>query len=699
MTIAPICACARVRIRGAAGRAGSGLFAAGLALLLAACQSVGPAGGAAASGGTIERLEIRSRAPAFGGARFGEAGAYELITGVVTGRLDPAHPSNATIVDLGLAPRDADGWVTYQSDVSILRPASAERARRVILYDVVNRGRPLAHQLYFNEGGALDAAGGAGNGFLMRQGITVVWSGWQGDLPLASGKGGLLGTRFPIARGADGSPVRGMVRDEWVFDHRTNPARAELSYPVADPDRARAILQVKQRRADPWRVIDGWSYDGDRAIRIERPADMDAGAIYEFVYPARDPVVMGIGFAAIRDLVSFLRYDAVDRGGAPNPLNERAACPDKARQTADVVILEGISQSGRAVRDFVYQGFNLDTAGRRVFDAAMPLIAGSRRTWVNERFAQPGRWSKEHEEHFQHGDQFPFGYAVTTDPVSGRRDGVFARCEATRSCPKLMHVDGGAEFWQGRASLVGADGAGRDLDVPPDVRAYLMTGTPHAYAPTGKAPKPAACALPGNVVNPGATTRALLVALVDWVARDVPPPASRWPRVAAGELADPRDARALGLPDLSRIGAVYQGTHNALYLTDYGAAVPKVDLSRAYRVLVPVTDADGNDRAGVRTPDVEVPLATHLPWNPRGVGFAPGAACGGAGSTLPFAPDAATRARNGDPRPSIAERYADEQDYLRRVRASVDGLRAQRLMLEEDAQRWMERAQAAWRDR
>ena len=161
MTIAPICACARVRIRGAAGRAGSGLFAAGLALLLAACQSVGPAGGAAASGGTIERLEIRSRAPAFGGARFGEAGAYELITGVVTGRLDPAHPSNATIVDLGLAPRDADGWVTYQSDVSILRPASAERARRVILYDVVNRGRPLAHQLYFNEGGDARRAGRA----------------------------------------------------------------------------------------------------------------------------------------------------------------------------------------------------------------------------------------------------------------------------------------------------------------------------------------------------------------------------------------------------------------------------------------------------------------------------------------------------------------------------------------------------------
>ena len=668
--------------------------------ILAACQAPsGPTAGARA-GGVVESLEIRSRGPAFGGARFGDVGAYELISGTVSGRLDPDHPANADIVDLKRAPREADGWVAYRTDVDILRPVSATGARRVILYDVVNRGRRLGHQLYFNEGGSLATAAGAGNGFLMRQGITVVWSGWQGDLPLDA-TGAALGTRFPVAREPDGSPVRGTVRDEWVFDHARSPVQATLSYPVADADRGRAMLRARQRRGDPWRPVPDWSYVGDRAIRIERPADLDAGAIYEFVYPARDPVVMGIGFAAIRDLMAFLRYDTADRSGRPNPLNdlrdarcERSACPDKARQTADVVVLEGISQSGRLVRDYLYLGFNRDTLGRQVFDAAMPLIAGSRRTWTNERFAQPGRWSKEHEEHYQVGDQFPFSYPVTTDPVSGRRDGIFARCEATRSCPKLMHVDGGAEFWQGRASLVGADGAGRDLVLPENVRAYAMTGTPHAYAPSGKAAKPAACSLPGNVVNPGSTTRALLVALVDWAARDVPPPASRWPRVSAGELVSPSDARAIGLPDLSRLGVRFEGTHNPLFLTDYAPAVPVADASRRYAVLVPVTDADGIDLPGVRTPDVEVPLATHLPWNPRGPGYAPGAACGGAGASLPFAPDEATRARTGDPRPSLVARYGSGDVYLQRVRQSVDGLRASRLMLDEDVERWLSRSRA-----
>lgn len=652
------------------------------------------------AGGVIDQLEIKSRGPAFAGAPFGEVGAYEIIAGIVKGRLDPDHPSNADIVDLGLAPRDPDGWVTYQTDFAILRPESAEKARRVIFYDVVNRGRKLAHRLYFNEGASFATAADAGNGFLMRQGITVVWSGWQGDIPLAA-KADLLGTRFPIARERDGSPVVGTVRDEWVFDNTKSPVKASLSYPVADADPGRAYLRVKQRQSDPWKTLSTWSYEGDKAIQIERPSDMDAGAIYEFVYPARDPVVMGLGFAAIRDLVAFLRYDTADRSGGANPLNdlrqarcERAACPDKARETADVVILEGISQSGRLVRDFIYQGFNRDTLGRQVFDAAMPLIAASRRTWTNERFAQPGRWSKEHEEHFQVGDQFPFTYPVTTDPVSGRRDGIFARCEPTGSCPKVMHIDGGAEFWQGRASLVGADGAGRDVPLPDSVRAYLMTGTPHAYAPSGKASKPAACSLPGNVVNPGSTTRALLVALIDWVARDVAPPDSRWPSAGAGELVDPADVKALGLPDLSMLGVKYTGTHNYLHLTDYGTAVPKVDLSKPYRVLVPVTDADGIGRAGVRTPDVEVPLATHLPWNPRTAGYAPGGACGGAGASLPFAADEASRQGTGDVRPSVAARYPDAETYLKRVRASVDGLRAQRLMLDEDAQRWLQKAEA-----
>jgi hypothetical protein len=443
----------------------------------------------------------------------------------------------------------------------------------------------------------------------------------------------------------------------------------------------------------------------DKTIRIDRPADFDAGAIYEFTYTARDPKVMGIGFAAVRDLVTFLKHAAADTRGNPNPLNDlrqapcelpdpTAGCPMNPSATVDVALIEGISQSGRFTRDFIWQGFNADTGGRRVFDGAMPLIAGSRKTWTNFRFAQPGRWSKQHEDHFQIGDQFPFTYATLTDPVSGATDGILAQCAASSTCPKVMHLDGGGEFWLARASLIVTDGAGNEVALPDTVRAYLMTGTPHGYSLNGKPSMVPACTYPTNIAYTGFVARALTPALVDWVTRGVDPPPSAYPSLSAGTLADPSSQTSVGFPDLHPIGVDYTGVYNFLYLTDYSVVPPVVDLSKPYQVLVPTADADGNDLPGVRPPDLTVPLGTSLSWNPRAAGYAEGDQCVGQGSFIPFASTEAERAQSGDPRPSLQERYPSKAEYVANVRAAALALQDQGFMLPEDVDNLVQRAEA-----
>ena len=689
----------KISLRGRAA-----LIGAFVALVVAGCGNSNDAPGVLMPPGTIRSLDIKSRTDAFGGASFGSAGVYESIAAVATGRLDPAHPSNAGIVDLARAPKAADGWVEYKVDVSILRPKSAAAARRVLFYDVVNRGNKLAHTLYFNEGSDFTTSAGAGTGFLMRQGYTVVWSGWQGNIAMSS-DGTRMGASFPVATNVDGTPITGTSRDEFIFDNTTNPATAPLSYPASDLNPALATLRVKQRQADAWQNVATWTYSDSKSIAITRPSNMDAGAIYEFIYPAKDPVVMGIGFAAIRDLISFLRYEKADASGAANPLadlknapceikDSAGACPANPDTTVDVALIEGISQSGRLVRDFIWQGFNADGQRRKVFDGALPLIAGGRKTWTNFRFAQPGRFSRQHEDHFQAGDQFPFTYATTTDPLSGRSDGIFASCGASDTCPKLFHLDGGNEFWQSRSSLVTLDGLGNAVAVPDSVRTYYMTGTPHAYNPSGISSKPGNCSHNSNIVNPASTTRALTIAMVDWLARGKAPPASRWPSRADGTFADPLNAAAIGIPDLTPVGIASPGVYNRLDLTDYSVVPPTVDVSKMYVVRVPTTDADGNDRSGVRTPDVAVPLGTHLPWNLRAAGFASGELCGTQGSYIAFAQTDAARTVSGDSRTSLQARYAGKADYVAKVTTAANGLRDQGLMLQEDVDRWVQRANA-----
>lgn len=681
-------------------------------------------GALAAPAGVVDRFEVVATQEAYRGATpAGAAGPYVVITAIAHGRLDPAHPDNAAIVDLALAPRDADGWVRYSTDATVLRPKHARDARRVLFYDVVNRGGRLGQDVFIGGGALTDgAAPGADFPSLLRRGYTVVWSGWQGDIA-QTGRGATaaLGTRFPVATAADGSPLTGLSREEFIPDQAGGGATFALSYRPASLQDRREV-QFTARRAwgnadgladyagTPAAAVTDWAYvqqhDGRVAVRFTPPAALpvagggtvapDQGTIYSFVYRAAEPRVAAIGFAAVRDLLSFLRNAPADAQGQPNPLNDMKAaacasgrgCAAEPATNFDAVLGEGTSQSGRFLRDFLYHGFNRGADGRRVFDGVLAIIPGGRRTWTAARFAQQGRWSRQHEDHFMQGDQFPFSYASFTDPVSGRHDGLLKRCEADDTCPKLMQIDGSFEWWGGRGSLNVTDGAGRDVPLPDNVRYYLVPGTQHGGGggvTTGLVAPPAAGAMCRFAASPVTMTpfeRALLVALEAWVVHGTPPPASRHPTVAGGTAVAPAHVPLAGTGRLS-----------ALFVTTHRDGLPHVDLTRPYVQRVPAVDADGNETAGIATPEVAVPLATYLGWNLRGPGHAEGEGCSAAGAALPFAVDAASRPA-GDARAPVSERYPTRADYLARIEAATEALVQQRLLLPLDAEQ-VYRANAA----
>jgi hypothetical protein len=628
------------------------------------------------------KIEIESIQPAFGGAEFGRVGRYEKITGRIRGGADPGHPLNAGIVNLGKAPRNGAGMVEYAVDFCLLKPADMRRHNGRILYDVLNRGNKLA-VAFLNDargGNGLADAADAGHGFLMRKGYVILWSAWQGDV--APGEGRMLAS-FPIATD-DAAPITAMNRDEFIFNHTHNPAAAPLSYPAATMDQDRATLTVRQREKDPRVAIPStqWRYLSAIKVEISRPAEMDAGAIYEFIYPARDPIVMGLGFAAIRDVVAFFRHQAADHDGQPNPLRSGANGPGISH-----VYAFGASQSGRFLRDYLWQGFNEDLNGGKVFDGVVAAIAGSRKTFTNFAFAQPGRFSCQHEDHLTPGDQFPFTYNTRLDPLSGRTDGILERCRKSNTCPKVIHVDSSGEFWQGRGSLVVADEKGRDISIPDEVRVYLLTGTQHGGGLA--TPLFPFRQHPGNPVESSAALRAMLVALDQWVSAGREPPPSRYPRAGDGTLVPALPQAAMGFPAIP--GLTYSGLHNELCEVDYGVQPPRPVPGHDYAVMVPKVDPDGNEIGGIRLPDLAAPLGTYTGWNPRRAGFADGELCL-LGSYIPFATTKAERVAAGDPRPSLEERYPSHDAYVEAVASAAHELREARLLLDEDVERYIEGA-------
>jgi Alpha/beta hydrolase domain len=619
-----------------------------------------------ASVAKVVKFEIlRVEAPAFEGRTFGSVGTYDRIIARATIAVAPDDPHNSIVADIDRAPRNSSGLVEAMSDVEILRPTIVANGNHRLLYEVVNRGGKLGLAL-FNDNNVVNdlvKAGDAGNGFLMNRGFTIVWSGWQGDV--AAGGGRLTFSPPTVPQ------ITGLVREEFVFDHLESPASAPLSYPAADLDPAHAKLTVRQREMDTRTTPADLSFkfETPNRISINRPAGFDAGAIYEFIYLAKDPKVMGLGFVATRDIISYLRHENGDGAGNPNLLAGQI----------DIVIGFGLSQSGRYLHDFLYWGFNTDEAGRPIFEGLMPHIAGGKKTFTNYRFSQPGRSPYQHADTVYPGSEFPFTYPVTTDPLTGRTDGLLARCLAASNCPKIIKTDSEIEFYQQRASLVTTDTRGNALAMPDNVRIFFLSNLQHYALASDKSALTRTCSYPTNPLNAGPPVRALLVALDSWITAGTLPPPSRYPSRIDGTLVEPTP-ESVGFPHIP--GVKYTALMTQPTVIEFDVMPPVK--GTPYPVFLPKTDADGRAVAGLHLPTLEAAIATHTGWNLRKAGYAEGELCENNGSMFPFAATREERLKNNDPRLSIAERYPQPGERPAAIAKAASELVRDRLLLEED---------------
>jgi len=618
----------------------------------------------------VTELEITKVEPFAEGHAFGGAGAYERVTAIAHGELDPADPLNRGIVGLQHAPRNAHGKVDYQTEVFILRPAKATAGNGKILYEVNNRGdKFLLHWILDapGKGGSFSndprALEDAGNGLFFRQGYTIVWSGWDADTPA-----GFMRMQAPPTLDENGKPVVRTIREELVSGTRfpVQPTLS-LSFATTDTNPAHATLSVRERESDPSRTIPatGWEYVGNNKIRLLPEGTAFApGALYELHYPATGSKVQGIGFAATRDVVSFLRY-----------YNQ----PHQSE-----VLAVGISQSGRFLRDFIGQGFNQDEGHRIVFDGVLTHIAGVGRVFLNYDFAQPGRTSTQHEDHYVPENEFPFASVAEKDPVT-EKTGRLLRGDGFD--PLLIELNTSTEYWQKGASLLHTDALGqRDLKLPDTTRVYMIAGTQHAGR-VGLSTKPGACVNPTNPHSSAALLRALVTDLDQWVSRGEQPPANHVPTLAAGTLVP---SEQTGFPDIP--GMTIARHNNPLVIGSNWLQRPEPLPRLPYRTLVSRVDADGNETGGIRMPDIAAPLATYTGWNEYNKPYPTGELCDRNGSFVPFATTRAQRLEKKDPRLSIEERYTGREDYLNKVRAAANTLVKERFLLAEDADAYVANA-------
>ena len=668
-----------------ASRIARGLSIASASLLGAALLAPAPAAA------RITSLQIvRLESPTFGGVTFGDAGAYEKITARAFGEVDPAHAANALMTDIQFAPRNARGMVEYSTDVVILKPVDAAKGSGKIFYDVVNRGNKGSYTT-FNQAPApshianTDAAG-AGTGLLMRRGYTVVWSGWEDPLIIGTGTATnpLLTAALPIARNPNGSSIVEKMIIEQIFDNATG-TNVALPYRAATLDKSQAYMVVHNHTA----FVGGplvnrvpvpanvWSYVNDQTVRINRAdpflTPYDQGAAFEFVFPAKDPIVLALGFAATRDLISFLKYNTTTQ----NPV----------RNTIRHALGRGDSQSGRYLKGFLYWGFNADEDGRIVFEGMSPHISGAHAIASNDRFGDSNATGRSYQRHLSAKMEFPFTYGVHTDPFLGATDGILARCQANGTCPKLMHTDSGNEPYLKPVSLLTTDGPGngalpRDIRLPSNVRVYTIGSTQHGPANSVSTTPSGVCQQPANPNQWAPYVRALGIALDDWVTEGERPPQSAYARVRDGTLVRSLPQANQGFPAIP--GVTYTGWYNPVDVLDKGA-LPNLPIpGMSYTILVPKADADGNDVPGIRTLDVQVPTATYTGWALRRAPFAANEDCALTGQYIPFAKTAAARTAAGDPRKSVEERYKSFKAYRDKLEDAIQDTIKEGYLLCED---------------
>jgi hypothetical protein len=643
----------------------------------------------------VVRVEVASRTTVLNGKAFGNAGAYERITGRVYFSLPVANAHNLRIVDLSNAVNLKDGEVEFSSDFVAVRPKDVHLGNGSMLLEVPNRGNERILSLV--DGGDQDLSHDAGDAWLLRNGYTIVSLGWQWDAQAP----GALRFYAPVAKG-NGNTITGLLRGDLMpsevlpeipLGHLTGGHIGGIEYPVSVPDDPRNVLTVRDSREGKRSVIprtswqfahtvDGKLVPSDRFIHLK--GGFQPGKIYEYVYVVANPVVAGGGFAAIRDFASYAKHD-----------------PD-AITPVERVYGEGISQNGRFLRDFLFEGFNADEDGRSALDGILAHVAGGGRGSFNYRFAQPSRDAQPTSSVFFPTDIFPFTDQPEKDPVTGETAGLLDRATADKVVPKIFFSNTSYEYWGRAAALIHVSADGKhDVSISDPVRIYHFTGLQHFSVsfPPGKGTGDELGQQPQSPLPIKYFWRAMIANMDAWVRSGTLPPPSSYPKIADGDLVP---LSQYAFPHIPKVNLPHEATR--AYRLDYGTnwqqgilSIQPPTVGAAFPLLVPQVDADGNERDGVRLPEITVPLATYAGWNLRDPSIgAPDQRVAFEASYLPFPKTAEDRRKTGDPRKSIAERYTDREDYLARYKAALDDLVQQRWILPEDRAALLRRGELEW---
>jgi hypothetical protein len=640
------------------------------------------------------QIQILNRGTAFGGHSFAGVGQYEFITGVATGEVSPTNPQNALITDIQLAPRNTRGNVVYQHNFYILQPLDPSKGNRKMMYEPPNRGSKTYQTLNNTPHGtnnptALTDATELDDSFLWTRGYTTVWTGWENNLgPLT----GLTATAvFPVAHGPGNATLTGPGYEYIV----TGAATFTLAYPAASGNQGApdAVLTHRVHLDDPAVVVptSGWAYTDatNTAIKLTS-GNFVNNDIYEFSYIARDPTVNGLGLAAIRDFNSFLRFASHDDLGTPNPIKGHI----------DRIYTETSSQPARTLNDFVHLGFNEDENGRKVFDGMMQWIGAGDGLNMNYRWSQTKRTNRNRQELLYLEGLYPFANVPTYDPISRTSDWRYKKCEQTHTCPLAMEFYSANEYWVKAGSLMSTDPTGK-VDLPDHelTRLYLLSSKQHGGAgdPTSKG----VCQQFLNPLDSAPVQRALWTDLDEWSTRGSEPPHSQVPKLRDGTLVPPLPQDGVGFPHIP--GVAYTGLKTTRYRFNLGpnfyqTFVPTINPpvitppyednpanGPIYPSYVPKTDKDGNDIAGIRLPELTVPLATYTGWGLRS-GVWANDGCEASGQYIPFAATTAARTAANDPRLSVQERYPSFGFYKTQVVLAVDKLVRDRFLICDDTQ-------------
>jgi hypothetical protein len=593
----------------------------------------------------VSRIEITSRRDLAEGRSFGAIGPYERLAGKIYFVIDPANQRNQVIADLDKAPRNAAGKVELSADIVILKPRDTSRGNGIALFDIVNRGRGVALS-HFDGAATKMPDGEVGDGFLLNRGYVIVQVGWEFD----ARREGAIRIDVPAAVG-----VTGLVRAEFIPDKRSNEGTfADLAgYTPSDPASSQNTLRVRDKLGAAWVTVPRakWQLSGN-TVTLE--GGFNPGQTYELFYLAMNPPVAGLGFAAVRDAASWMKY-----------------APD-ATVSAKYAFAFGVSQTGRFLRELLYEGFYTDERGRQVFDAVMPHLGGAGGVELDQRWATPTSLLMDSATHF------PFADRKQHDPVTGLEEGLLENPRAGEHQPKIFYTYSDTEYWERSVALTHTtpDGS-KDIEPPENVRLYHLAGAPHNVG--SFPPATTTGQMLANPFDPKLPLRALLVAMEKWVENGATPPPSRYPRLRDHTLVRATDIAFPKIPGVAPPGmalAGVRGTNRLLAKDGAGTPLP---------YLVPQVDRDGNDVSGLRLPDISVPLSTYTGWNFRNN------AIGGTeqlfpllGGYVPFARTKAEREQARDPRLSIEERYHSRDDYLKRVQDAANSLVKDGYLLSED---------------